>query len=59
MGLPAILAGVLVVHGTVIGTAQEFGAAVIALAALTGAGLLAGIARRRVYDQSCSAAEAA
>ena len=59
MGLPAILAGVLVVHGTVVGTAQEFGGAVIALAALTGAGLLAGIARRRLYDQSCSAAEAA
>jgi hypothetical protein len=59
MGLPAILAGVLVVHGTVTGTAQEFGAAVIALAALTGAGLLAGIARRRSYDQACAGAEAA
>jgi predicted MFS family arabinose efflux permease len=55
MGLPAILAGVLVVHGTVTGTAQEFGAAVIALAALTAAGLLAGIARRRVYDHPCAA----
>ena len=59
MGLPAILAGVLVVHGTLIGTAQEFGGAVIALAALTGAGLLAGIARRRVYDHSCPTAGAA
>lgn len=59
MGLPAILAGVLVVHGTVTGTAQEFGGAVIALAALTGAGLLAGIARRRVYDRSCPTAKVA
>jgi len=59
MGLPAILAGVLVVHGTVTATANEFGAAVIALAALTGAGLLAGIARRRVYDRRCPAPQAA
>jgi MFS family permease len=56
MGLPAILAGILVVHGTVTGTAQEFGAAVIALAALTGAGLLAGILRRRGYDQTYATA---
>ncbi len=56
MGLPAILAGILVVHGTVTGTAQEFGAAVIALAALTGAGLLAGIVRRRGYDQTYATA---
>jgi hypothetical protein len=47
------------VHGTVTGTANEFGGAVIALAALTAAGLLAGIARRRLYDQSCAAAEVA
>jgi predicted MFS family arabinose efflux permease len=59
MGLPAIIAGVLVVHGTVTGTANEFGGAVIALAALTAAGLLAGIARRRLYDQSCPTAEVA
>ena len=59
MGLPAILAGVLVVHSTVTVTAQEFGGAVIALAALTAAGLLVGIARRRVYDQPRPAAEAA
>ncbi len=59
MGLPAILAGVLVVHGSVTGTAQEFGGAVIALATLTGAGLLAGIARRRGYDPACPTAEAA
>lgn len=56
MGLPAILAGILVVHGTVTGTAREFGAAVIALAALTGAGLLAGIVRRRGYDQTYATA---
>jgi predicted MFS family arabinose efflux permease len=57
LGLPAILAGVLVVRGTVTGTAQEFGGGVIALAALTGAGVLAGIARRRGYDHSCPAAK--
>ena len=56
MGLPAILAGILVVHGTVAGTARVFGGAVIALAALTGAGLLAGIVRRRGYDQTCATA---
>jgi hypothetical protein len=59
MGLPAILAGVLVVHGTVTGTAREFGVAVIALAAVTGAGLLIGLARRRGYDQRCATPEAA
>jgi hypothetical protein len=59
MGLPAILAGVLVVHGTVTATANEFGGAVIALAALTAAGLLAGIARRRVYDQRSPTPEVA
>jgi hypothetical protein len=40
-------------------TAQEFGAQVIALAALTGAGLLAGIARRRLYDRRYPTAQAA
>ncbi len=35
MGLPAILAGVLVVHSTVTRTAQEFGITVIGLAAIT------------------------
>jgi predicted MFS family arabinose efflux permease len=59
MGLPAILAGVLVVHGTLTGTANEFGAAVIALAALTGAGLLAGLTRQRSYDQRCEGAQTA
>ena len=38
MGLPAILAGFLVVHSTVTRTAQEFGIAVIALAAITAVG---------------------
>jgi MFS family permease len=40
MGLPTMLAGFLVVHSTVTRTAEEFGAAVILLAALTAAGLL-------------------
>jgi predicted MFS family arabinose efflux permease len=40
MGLPAILAGVLVVHSTVTRTAQEFGIAVIALAATTAVGTI-------------------
>jgi MFS family permease len=41
MGLPAVLAGYLVVHsGGVIVTAQEYGAAVIALAAVAFVGLL-------------------
>jgi predicted MFS family arabinose efflux permease len=59
MGLPAILAGVLVVHGTLTGTAHLFGGAVIVLAALTGAGLLVAVARQRSYDQGCAGAEAA
>jgi predicted MFS family arabinose efflux permease len=59
MGLPAILAGVLVVNGTLIGTAHLFGGAVIALAALTAVGLLAGLARQRGYDQRCERAQTA
>ena len=47
MGLPAILAGFLVVHGTVLHTAQEFGAAVIVLAALTVAGMTFSAVRTR------------
>jgi predicted MFS family arabinose efflux permease len=47
MGLPAILAGFLVVHGTVLHTAQEFGGAVIALAALTVAGMMFSAVRTR------------
>jgi predicted MFS family arabinose efflux permease len=48
MGLPAILAGFLVVHGTVLHTAQEFGGAVIALAAFTVAGMTLSAVRTRV-----------
>jgi predicted MFS family arabinose efflux permease len=47
MGLPAILAGFLVVHGTVLHTAQEFGGAVIVLAALTLAGMTLTAVRTR------------
>jgi predicted MFS family arabinose efflux permease len=47
MGLPAILAGFLVVHGTVLHTAQEFGGAVIVLAALTVAGMTLNAVRTR------------
>jgi len=47
MGLPAILAGFLVVHGTVLHTAQEFGGAVIVLAALTVAGMTLRVVRTR------------
>jgi hypothetical protein len=47
MGLPAILAGFLVVHGTVMHTAQEFGGAVIVLAALTVAGMMFSAVRTR------------
>jgi predicted MFS family arabinose efflux permease len=47
MGLPAILAGFLVVHGTVLHTAQEFGGAVIVLAALTVAGMMLSAVRTR------------
>lgn len=45
MGLPAILAGALVVHSTVTRTAEEFGAAVIVLAAPTATGLLFSVRR--------------
>ncbi len=45
MGLPAILAGFLVVHGTLVRTTQEFGVAVIVLAATTAAALM--LAARR------------
>jgi len=47
LGLPAILAGELVVHSTVTRTAEEFGAAVIVLAALTAAGLVLSARRER------------
>jgi predicted MFS family arabinose efflux permease len=51
MGLPAIVAGVLVVHGTVTRTAQEFGIAVIALAAITAVGMI--LNARRTPRQRC------
>jgi MFS family permease len=47
LGLPAILAGVLVVHSTVTHTAEEFAVAVIVLAALTAAGLVRSARRER------------
>lgn len=47
MGLPAILAGVLVVDSTVLQTAQEFGVAVIVLAGLTVAGMALSAVRAR------------
>ncbi len=40
LGLPAMLAGVLVVHSTVTRTAEEFGVGVIVLAAVTAGGLV-------------------
>ena len=56
MGLPAILAGFLVVHGTVLHTAQEFGGAVIVLAALTVAGMTFSAVRTRPRrPAACSA----
>jgi predicted MFS family arabinose efflux permease len=51
MGLPAILAGFLVVHSTVTRTAQEFGIAVIALAAITAVGTI--LSARRTARQRC------
>jgi predicted MFS family arabinose efflux permease len=51
MGLPAILAGVLVVHGTVARTAHEFGITVIGLAALTVLGST--LSARRGVRQHC------
>jgi predicted MFS family arabinose efflux permease len=54
MGLPAILAGLLVVDSTVLQTAQEFGGAVIALAALTVAGMTFGAIRGRARPVACT-----
>jgi predicted MFS family arabinose efflux permease len=51
MGLPAILAGVLVVHSTVTRTAQEFGITVIALAAITAVGTI--LSARRTARRRC------
>jgi predicted MFS family arabinose efflux permease len=56
MGLPAILAGLLVVDSTVLQTAQEFGGAVIVLAGLTVAGMTFGAirGRGRVRPAACT-----
>jgi predicted MFS family arabinose efflux permease len=51
MGLPAILAGVLVVHSTVTRTAQEFGITVIGLAAITVVATI--LSARRTARQRC------
>jgi hypothetical protein len=57
LGLPAVIAGVLVVHGGGIGgTAREYGSAVILLAALALAGLVRGRRSRLQLAQSLSAA---
>jgi len=54
LGLPAIGAGVLVVHTTVTQTAQLFGFGVIALAASTAAGLLLGARRTRPRETNAA-----
>ena len=56
MGLPAILAGVLVVDSTVLQTAREFGVAVIALAGLTAAGMTLSTVRARTGRPAARAA---
>ena len=40
LGLPAILAGVLVVHGSILSTSREYGATIMLLAALAMLGLI-------------------
>jgi len=56
LGLPAIVAGVLVVDGGgVLVTAREYGAAAMALAALALLGLLSGARRERAAAAGCSA----
>jgi hypothetical protein len=52
LGLPAIGAGILVVHTTVTHTALLFGLGVIALAASTGAGIL--INTRRIHPREAT-----
>jgi hypothetical protein len=54
LGLPAIGAGVLVVHTTVTHTAVLFGLGVIALAASTGAALLLNPGRTRRRETSAA-----
>ncbi|HEX5191222.1 MAG TPA: MFS transporter [Solirubrobacteraceae bacterium] len=56
LGLPAILAGVLVVDSTVLQTAREFGVAVIVLAGLTAGGMTLGAVRARTHrPAACTA----
>jgi hypothetical protein len=56
MGLPAVVAGFLVVHGGgVLGTAREYGSAVIVLAALAMLGLVLGRERRVSVQVGCAA----
>jgi len=52
LGLPAIGAGILVVHTTVTHTAVLFGLGVIALAAITAAGIIVNGRRARVNETS-------
>jgi hypothetical protein len=47
LGLPAVVAGFLVVHGGVLSTAREYGLAVMVLAALALLGLVAQRPRQR------------
>ena len=54
LGLPAIGAGVLVVHTTVTHTALLFGLGVIALAASTGVGILLGTRRIRTRETTAT-----
>ena len=56
LGLPAILAGVLVVDSTVLQTAREFGGAVIVLAGLTAAGMTLSAVRSRSHHPAASPA---
>ena len=58
MGLPAILAGALVVSSSLPQTAEELGAGVIILAALTAAGLVRSLRQdaRRSHPSSVCAA---
>ena len=58
LGLPAIGAGVLVVHTTVTHTALVFGLGVIALAASTAAGILIDARRTRPREAGTATARA-
>jgi predicted MFS family arabinose efflux permease len=56
LGLPAILAGTLVVHSSLSQVAEELGAAVIVLATLTAAGLAWTLRKEARSDALCAAA---